>query len=438
MTDLLDSILSNTTGVGAGQPGSSAPKEPVKGTENKKKAEDQLRSLKELGFATKETTVTLGSAVNQTGVDNARRFRAEHEEKPLVEDAMESLISTVEKERRFNLKVRVKDLVLDSVTARLKRASRLDQPGLILDVRAWKQLLALLPGAPPGAGAYTSWINREWRAEEFARMVKQSNGRELVLRGRFPDGDRNRPTCYAAVTDRYTPFGVKETAQTVLDLVGSGDLDPMLRADVSYSGGAATIDLTGFTDVQPTDFVAGEVFRMGTRLHASDDKSSTNTGSAIAERNLCLNLIILDFMSQRMFSVRHVGSREALKEALRDGAMAVQAKIKPFMESWNQARAEKLDALSLIAAVKRITAAEEGARKAEAVISIPGVEQGLLLNWILEAHRLEPEMTKVGLVNAICRTPQVGSWPDAIEAEELLASGAGQVLGMDLGTLLQN
>jgi len=396
--------------------------------QNTARAEAQLKIATDGGFSIPETGFALGTAVVQMGVDNGYIKRVEHNAKPKVKEGCERIIARVDAERRRDAVVAVSKLSIDPKTGDLLGVPGLDS--VVSSPRGWAQLLNLMKGAPYHAAAYTANLPADWRSHEFERIKKASNGREVTLRLRYPGGRSARPEHFSTVTDRYSPFGVKEGCQTIIDMVDQGKLSGDLRLESHYRGGSAKLSLCGFTDVKPENFVCGEIFSAGLGLRLSDDKSSGNSGWAEFIRNLCLNLLCLGVGKAAVFSVRHIGSAAELEQALIEGLHRANETVQPFLDMWGMARKQSLDALDLIATVKRLTAAEDGAKKAEAYISIPGVDAPLLMNWILEAHRLEPEMTKAGLVNAVSRTPQVGKFPDAVEAEAILASAAGRILEM--------
>lgn len=423
MSTLLDSIVQATTGR-ATTPQTAAERNTARATADAAMA---VRA----GFALPEPVYTLGSPVNATGRDNARRLRAAWEAKPRIGEAMDQLISVIDGEKRRDVPVQISALTINPETGRVHRPNGAGKVGLYMDPRAWSQLLSLVPAAPKYAAGYLGDLDPAWRAEEWtriqARAAEVNPDAAVTLRVRFPGGDTERPTCFAAISDDYAAFGVRETAATLQRLARTGALPAGLRCDVAYRGGSARIDLEGFSDAPADGYVAGEVFKAGISLRPTDDKTGSNTGWATLVRNLCLNLIILGMARQQLFSVRHRGTAADLEAALVAGLKRANEMVGGFLSQWNIAQH---DAIDVIETAKRLTAAEEGARKAEALISVPGVAAPMLLNWILEAHRMEPANTRTGLVNAISRAPQVGSWPDPIAAEDILARGAARVLEM--------
>jgi len=426
MNTLLDSIVNATTT----QSVTAKPRRARPSADTIRAREDADMAAR-AGFGLPEPVYALGSPVNATGHDNARRGRLEWAAKPQVPAAMDDLIARIDGEKRKDITVPIRDLSLNGDTGRLQRVGN-GKLGLLVDKLAWSQLLALTPYAPSYAAGYLADLDPSWRAEEWARIAKRAAtlgdpDASVVLRVRCPEGDTQRATVYATVSEAYTVFGVKEGAAVIRRMALRGQLPGDLRCDVAYRGGSATISLEGFSDVRPENYVAGEIFKAGMSVQLTDDKTGKDLAFANLVRNLCLNLIILGEASQTLFAISHRASAQEMEAALVNGLRRGDDLIGGFLRQWDTAR---VDALDVIAAARALTAAEDGAKKSAALVAVPGVAPETLLEWIVEGYKMEPEANRAGLVNAISRAPQIGTWADPIAAEDTLAKAAARVLEM--------
>jgi hypothetical protein len=425
---LLSDVLENTKAAATpvAQPVEPAKKRRRTEKERIEELKEQERLAAASGFTLDEQLFALGHGVNSAGVENLTLIQKEVNEKPLMVEGCEKLRDTVVKENRNDFEVEIKNLSIGPETGLLH--TKPGSTGAEFSELGFKQLMTMLPLAPPTAGQYLSAVSPDRRSREFDEIIKRSNGRKVILRVRYPGG-RVTPQVYSVITKRYKPFGALELAETLLDMSRSNPDLREYRSEIDYRGGSASIKLFGVTDIDPRDAGCGEVFKAVLNLKTSDDKTSGTSGTAGLFRNLCLNFIMIGESRQKVFSVRHIGDPSEMASLIMQGIEEGQSLIAPFMEMWG--KAGRVDAIDVIQSVKRMAAAEEGAKKAQAIIQVPGVKPEMLVNWILEAYNKEPEPTQRGVVNAITRTPQVGSWKNPSLVEEMLAEQASQVLTME-------
>jgi len=410
--------------------GQGAPARPAR--DHLKRLREQAETASALGISLRHTAFELGTELISVGVDKARRLQRNVNAKPLALEALPQLRDRVIGERRRDVPVLASELRIDPQTGRLKREGSNGKPGLLLTPTALGQLCGLMPWAPDGAGMYLGTIDPEWRASEWGRIAGHvaNVGYPLVLRTRQPDPESADVECFAAVTSKYVPVDPDQIATTILSAVESDPRLAGLRAEIHYSGTQTRIHLIDHTDLQPTDTRVGDVLRATSTIRSSDDKTGGIGLWVSLLRVLCVNLTTGVSRGLEM-SLRHTGDRNALVARLAAGIEEqLQAGAAVVHGAWEAAARNTIAAEDVLAIVRRLTAAEEGARKAQALIQVPGTPSGALLNYILEAYALEPEPSQIGVVNAITRAPQVGAWADPEAAGDALANAGGLLLQM--------
>lgn len=433
MSDTSPNILAAITAATAAQPATPTVETARPKRDELKRIREQADTSARLGFSLPQTMFALGHELIKVGTDKARSHQVDVASKPLAADALTQLRDRVTAERRRDVPVTADGLVIDPQTGRLKRReTNGTRAGLLLTDLALNQLCSLLPWAPSGAGGYLASVDPEWRSAEWNKIAEHeaNRGYPLRLRTRRPDPTLEDTELYAVCSERYTAMDPDTIAATLLAAVADDPRLAGLRADVTYTGPRTRIDLIDHTDLQPEHTRVGDVLRATATVRSHDDKSGGIGLYSSLMRVLCVNLTTGVARGLEM-SLRHTGDHDALIARIRDGILAqLRAGSEIVHGAWAAASAVKIDALEVIAIVKRLTAAEEGAKKAQAVVAVPGTPAGALLNYILEAYAVEPDPSQIGLVNAITRAPQVGEWPDPLTASEALAAAGGAVLQM--------
>lgn len=112
--------------------------------------------------------------------------------------------------------------------------------------------------------------------------------RRVALRTRATDGDERE--VFAVVGPRYTPHDIDQVAAQV-----SAAVPHDARADVLYDGYRARMNVLFHSDIRPDRCVAGEIFKAGILVTTADEGSGAIRISPEVWRNLCRNLIILDY-----------------------------------------------------------------------------------------------------------------------------------------------
>lgn len=309
-----------------------------------------LESAMAQGFAPARTLYERGTAVNSTGVDNARRSRLEHNAKPTVAQYCEDFIGAIKAEARTDT------APFATSSIRMDAEGMLAVPNqdarMVVEPRALQGLIArigcggaayLAEHCPPKLRAinvnnqakFLEELEASMHAEAFARAVRDgkpvpaADPSMTVLRTRLNQGTR---VGFAAVSDSYTAFDVDRIAEA-LRLAAPADA----RGTVTYDGTRARFEVVFHSDVQAEDYVCGEFFKAAVIIRANDTGNGGISGSAALFQNLCLNLIVIDEASKPVFNLRHVGSVEALASKFRAGFDSAIAQIKPFLNRWGYA-----------------------------------------------------------------------------------------------------
>jgi hypothetical protein len=384
------------------------------------------------GISLAATLFPVGTKLIQAGVDRARLMRDELAATPRAPEALTALHDRVIAEQRKDVTVPATTLYFDPATGLLKRRNgHSGVPGLPCTRRALQQLCQLLPSHPNGMGQFIGAVPPDMRAWNWDRIIGRpaNAGCPVMLRLRRPEPAADYEL-YAVCSERYTPADPDVIASTLLAACES---HPRLRdaaCAITYEGTRTTIDLTSGTDVAPRDLRVGDVLHGTARLRSDDAKGGGLDTLKALLRAICVNLTVAESVGTLM-SLRHTGDGAALLAKVASRLLEAMDDVESILRPWQVAEQNALpDAEAVLATVRRLTAAEEGARKAAAVIAVPGVPSGALLNWIVESYQLEPLPSQLGLVHAISRAPQVGAWPDPADALDILAAASGKVLQM--------
>ena len=405
------------------------------------------------GFSPRATVFARGTRVLPEGDDRARELRAEFDAMPLVSAALPAFADRVRSEARRMVQVAVPDVRMDV-------AGRIVVPGedpFRVSKLAFRGMLNRL-----GYGGYyylTESCDPSLRAFNVNAQADMLGAkgitRKLSLRVRKnrADGGEN---CFAVVTPRYTVFDVDSVAEALCRATPAG-----ARARVRYDGERATMEAL-FHHVVPEHSVAGEFFRAGVRVRASDCGDGGVSVQAVVWQNLCLNFLIIDEAVLDIETLAHVGDVEELAEEFRTAMARAFKAIEHFIVRWGYActadvlitarRAAASDGLADDYVPIPVSAALPGIfngliqeqRIPVARSSVPVVVPQLVAAWEGDAsgarkHRDAPGLSLASVVNAITRyahtEPQSTTWDaDALErAAGVLLGSRGPLRYVPLG-----
>lgn len=315
------------------------------------------------GFAVAQPLFARGTRVNDTGVDNARQSRLEHDAKPLVADYCADFIGQIQREERHDLDVRTGDI-------RMNKAGQL----VVADAKVALTRTALdglVARLGVGGASYLARCKPELRAinvnhhardlmlgENEARAIAAATPRAALpvnsqTKIRVRRGTRAGLEAFGIVSPSYTPFDVDRIADA-LRLAAPDDA----RGTVTYDGVRARFEVVFHTDVRPEEFVAGEFFKAAVIIETADDGTGGLNVSAAVFQNLCLNLIVIDQAKQYTAKLRHVGTVAELARRFRTGFAAAIQKINPFIQQWGAACREDALARAIAAADATATVSE--------------------------------------------------------------------------------
>ncbi len=354
-----------------------------------------------------ETFFPHGTHLGAGGAKLARRDRAEFLAQPGLEEGMDELPATVERECRAD---HWADLGACQVDALGQLATEPDLrsgvgiPRLIPSETGWSRLAAFAP-AEIAAGLRTNinaWARRR-RGDEVrlrTRDTEQGSAREL----------------YAVVSPKYVPYALDAIATDVAQ-----HLPADARVRVRYDRQRARVDAVlhnphHFPDSSGTASV-GEAHRLTLRITTADDGTGGFALTWAAERIRCVNLTLLRG-ARTVFRARH--TREDLAGVI-VAALKAQGEIaEQFAATWRAAwtsfyidqsrRSGQLDGRE---ALRRI--AYHG------IVRIPGLRKADVWAAIRDAWEAEPGNTVAHVHNALTRAAHqartVRPWaPDETEA----------------------
>lgn len=391
------------------------------------------RAATAAGFSIKPPIYAIGSRVNSLGVENFKASRENFEALPLAHTACDRLAELVAAEGRADHVVRAPDL-------RMLEDGRLTRGGgtVLLTERALSGLCGFVT---PGGGSYLEncppalraenlnhWLGEAFREDaratdkERARARRRGQDpasvgrvmvpREVTLRTRRAGAGGRE--AYAVVGPRYSAHDVDKIAGQVMR---SDAIPADARAEITYDGYRAKIDVLFHSDIKAENAVAGEIFKAGIRLKTADDGTGSIQISAMVWRNLCLNLIVIDHAKELVTRRSHRG--RGLAEAVEAGIAEAMGKVAHFAGQWSQATAENvLDKYGCqdVDAVMRGLVYNK-------VVHVPGVGAADMHERLMRAWQAEPGYSKASIVNAVTRAAHESTWSRWTDVEDLETTG---------------
>jgi hypothetical protein len=324
----------------------------------KARSEAMKKAGEESGFSFRETVYARGMPVIALGEENAAKSRREHDAKPDIGPACEAFRQVIRDEKRHDETLSIENL-------------RMDGAGRIVTAKGTFALTeeafaVLLKRMKIGGADYLSKCWPRLRAHNFNAWASKFDDDEvqaiarwemLSMAERKAFGDRpvrdpiklrlrnglnGEIETYGVVTPAYTAFNVDKVAEAIQIA-----MPREAKGEISYDGHRTSVDILFHTDVPPKHFVAGEFFKAGIRVRASDSGDGSIIVSAIVWQNLCLNLIIIDEASKPLDRIRHIGNVRTLADRLRSALEAGKLSLAAFLGAWNYAVEERLTADTL-------------------------------------------------------------------------------------------
>lgn len=391
------------------------------------RAKSDEEQAKALGFSPAPPVFQIGTKVNAIGVANFRQSREEWAALP----SLPELARTFEK--RIAAEMRV-DTLVNIPQCKLLNDGRMQSNGThyMMSARAVDGLATYVT---PGGASYLKqcppqlralnlnhWMERAHQIDrkETKRLGRDvSKPRQMTLRTRArKNGGTAAREVYAVTGPKYAAFNVDRVVTEAARGIG-GDA----RGDLKYDGYRMTLDALFHSNIHPTNAVAGEFFKGTVRITAADDGSGAINVKLGLWRNLCRNLIIVDFDTVLVGSRRHVGQSQDIEADVRALMSQASDRINLMVGKWNESSTE--DVLKRYD-LQDVDEVFQGL-VINGAVSTCGVGKDEMVKRLHSAWEREPGYSKTDILNAITRAAHENTWGTWTDSEEL-ESQAGELL----------
>lgn len=388
-------------------------------------------TAKSLGMPVRDTVYEIGTVVNSIGVANLRASRADWEASPPLPELARTFSDQIANERRA-------DRLVDAPTVAMTVAGKLRADGIDHAVTS-RAFDGLASHVTPGGGSYLRACPPELRALNVnhwlanattvdARASRASKcqvvrPRQLTLRTRESTIGSGREV-YAVTGPKYAAFDADKVAREAAAGIG-GDA----RGTIAYDGYRMTMDAMFHTNIEPEHAVAGEYFKGTIRIQAADDGTGAIKVKLGLWRNLCRNLIIVDFDTVLVGSRRHVGA-SSMEADVRDLMTSASERIGLMVGKWSEASTENVLSRYDLTDVDQVF---RGLVLNDCV-KATGVKPDEMVKRLHTAWEREPGYSKTAILNAITRAAHESTWSTWSDSEDL-ESAAGELLYQPVWTL---
>ncbi len=415
------------------------------GAMRSQKDEEDARAL---GFAPKPPIYQIGTLVNELGHENYKASRSTWEKMPSVADAMLKLIERVDAEDRADVRVqaptlrmtdegalKISSIVNDKPYTAVRLLTERGLEGICHFVtNGFSGYLASCP-APLRAHNMNHWfplaLKRDARTEKRLKKEALANGKpeptdeiwtpkELTIRTRKNAKAKGGREVFAVCGPRYTAYDINRVAEHVKAAVPED-----AKCEAVYDGYKTQIDVLWHSNVQPTKVVAGEFFKCGLRVKAADDGSGAIKVQLLLWRNLCLNLIVIDFAKVLVGSRRHVGAAAKIESDVAHFVTIANEKIGVFAKRWDDASVENVLETYNLGEPREVF---RGLVENRVIPHVTGLDSDDMVMRLMRAYEYEPGYTKTAFINAITRVAHSETWSGGWEASDELESAAGSLL----------
>lgn len=386
------------------------------------------------GFTLAKPLYSIGTKVIDVGVQNFRRSREEFEAKPKVIEACDAFLARIEQEKRRDSIVRMNEICM-LPNGRLTKIQddRVKNGSVVLaSAKTLGQLMAKSALESTGVG-YLESCPTLLRAHNVNHWMSVTDpGREIKLRMRKIVNEgivTDDSEVYAVVSPSYATFDADKIASIVKSVCPED-----ARAEVLYDGYRTRINVTFHSDIKPEDCVTGELFKAGIIVKTSDTGDGSIQVSAFVERNLCLNLIVIDQAVQNVVRRRHKGDQDIIAEIVENGIQSAYGKIEGFVKKWGFANKEDLLTNTIDLEIKNDAMSPKHSLTSE--LFMAGLFNGMIerelvtvkgkrddaIDNLVSAWNKEPMLTRAGAINAVTRyaheVEQNSPWDEDVLQEE--------------------
>lgn len=391
--------------------------------------------VKSLGFSPKPPVYQIGTTVNSIGVDNFRASREEWSTLPTIPELARSFSTRVAAEKR-------EDKVVTATMLEVQNDGRLTLGGEISPTVASylmseRAMDGIATHVTPGGASYLKQCPPQLRADNLnhwlglatnidARASKKAGTmvtrpRELTLRTRARkslDGSHAATReVFAVVGPKYAAFDVDKVAREAAEGIG-GDA----RGTITYDGYKMTLDAMFHSNVRPENAVAGEFFKGVIRVKAADDGTGAIQAKLGLWRNLCRNLIIVDFDQVLVGSRKHVGTKtiaEDVAELMSQASERIDLIVGKWSEASTENVLERYDLQDVDQVFRGLVLND--------CVSVVGIKPEDMVKRLHESWEREPGYSKTAILNAITRASHEHEWKSWSDSEDL-ESQAGELL----------
>lgn len=398
--------------------------------DDRERAQRDDDAARKAGFAVAPPLYTLGTAVVDAGVENAKASRLAHEQLPSVKAGVSQFIGRILAENR-------KDVQVDAVDIHMEKSGELAiRAAGALAVRPMTErgFTTLASRLTPGGASYLAacppemrawnlnhWINVASTArveQNTKRAEKKLDALAPQLNIRTRNAAKGGREIWAVTGSRYTAFDANALAALIGEACPG---DAKLRC--TYDGYKGSFDVQYHSDINASKYVAGEIFKAGVSLTFADDGSGAISVRSFVLRNRCLNLIILHKAEQIVLSQRHIGNRDRMVAKIKAGIATAMGHIDHFVATWSAASVETvLDAYGTQDVKAIFTALVD-----KKLVDATHCTDSELVERLTRAFSIEPSYTRHGVINAITRAAHTESWASPWITREL-EEQAGQLL----------
>ncbi len=383
---------------------------------------------KSMGFSPAPPVFEIGTVVNSTGVDNFRRSRQDWDKLPSLPELSKTFADRIRREQREDLLVAA-PLLKAHVNGRLSHEGHTSTSDhWLMSERAMDGLAARVT---PGGASYLKQCPMDLRATNLNHWLEKAQlvdaraskkaGKEitkpqdLTLRTRARKGGSRE--VFAVCGPKYAAFNVDKVVAEAAAGIG-GDA----RGQVTYDGYRMTLDAVFHSNIAPENAVAGEFFKGCVRITAADDGTGAVKVKLGLWRNLCRNLIIVDFDTVLVGSRKHIGAA-TIEVDVRELMGQASERIALIVGKWSEASTEN------VLSRYDLTDVDEVFRGLvlNGQIKATGKKPDEMVKMLHEAWEREPGYSKTSILNAITRAAHEGTWQSWADSEEL-ESQAGELL----------
>lgn len=250
-----------------------------------------------------------------------------------------------------------------------------------------------------------------WAALTHEQDEASGKTREVVLRTRMNPGDGSR-NVFAAISPRYTVFDADRIGRSLRDASPQD-----ARGALDYNGERFRFEALWRTDVDPSEFQTGEIFKAGILVSADDTGSGSIVVRSVVWRHACKNLLIVNKAVGYEARLRHCGDERQLTTKFEDAFSQAMCSIDAFRHAWGYATSERDNRL-----VERVGSATHRRLPTDSNEVLPGIFNGLIerdmlsmpgdrqqaIDKLCEMHR-QDEMaaaygvSRASIINAVTR-----------------------------------